>query len=135
MAKKTVKKKRKQRVPRTRNANTMTEAQFWYMIRSALREKSRWWKPVGIARVKARRQYRGTNKKQRYEYQCRKCRKWFSDKEVQVDHIEAVGKLTGYEDLPGFVERLFCEDEGLQVLCSKCHDEKTERDNINIKKQ
>ena len=66
-------KKRKQRVPRTRNARTMTEAQFFSMIRSALREKSRWWKPSGIVRVKARRPYKGPNKRQKYEYQCNKC--------------------------------------------------------------
>jgi hypothetical protein len=29
------------------------------------------------------------------------------------------------QDLPGFVERLFCEQDNLQVLCVSCHDKKT----------
>ena len=46
---------RKPRVPRTRNAGTMTEAAFWSMIRSALRQKSRWWKPIAECKKLARR--------------------------------------------------------------------------------
>lgn len=121
-------KKRKIRIPRTRNAGTMTEAQFFSMIRSALREKSRWWKPTGIVRVKARRPYKGTNKRQKFEYQCNKCKQWFPDKQVQVDHIVPAGRLAAFSDLPGFVERLFIEEDGLQVLCGGCHDIKTKEE-------
>ena len=35
------------------------------------------------------------------------------------------GTLTCGGDLPGFVERLFCEVDNLQVLCESCHDAKT----------
>lgn len=122
---KKAKRKVKRRVPRPRAAGTMTESAFWSMIRSALREKSRWWKPVSICRNNARRKYEGPNKKQRWEYQCNKCKKWFPAKKVNVDHIIPVGTLKCKEDLPGFVDRLFIEVDGLQVLCDKCHDEKT----------
>ena len=44
------KKVKKPRVPRTRNNETMTEAAFWSWIRSALRQKSRWWKPIAEAK-------------------------------------------------------------------------------------
>jgi hypothetical protein len=33
--------------------------------------------------------------------------------------------LKDYSDLPGFVERMFCEVEGFQLLCKGCHQTKT----------
>lgn len=123
MAKKKV---RKPRVPRTRNAGTMTEAAFWSMIRSALRQKSRWWKPVSQCKQESRRAYKGKNKRQKWEYQCNKCKGWFKSDEVNVDHIEPAGSLNCSNDLPAFVDTLFCEVDNLQTLCKICHDEKTQ---------
>lgn len=116
-----------------RNAGTMSEAAFWSFIRSALRQKSRWWKPVTIVKLKARRPYHGPNKRQKYEYQCNHCKRWFQEKMISVDHIEAVGTLNCARDLPAFVERLFIEVPGLQVLCDECHGKKTEQDNLKWK--
>jgi hypothetical protein len=121
MGKKTTKK-------RTRGAGTLTESMFWSMIRSALRERSRYWKPISVCRLKARRKYEGPKKKQKYEYMCNACKKWFPAKSTNVDHIIPVGALSCADDLPGFVERLFCEVEGLQVLCTECHDVKTKNE-------
>lgn len=121
---------RKTKVVRTRNAGTMTESAFWSFIRSALRQKSRWWKPITQCKLKARRPYKGPNKRQKFEYQCNFCKEWFPDKRVNVDHITPAGTLRSATDLPGFVERLFCEIDGLQVLCSKCHDEKTKQEKL-----
>lgn len=115
----------KPKVERTRNSKTMTESAFWSFIRSALRQKSRWWKPITECKQKARRPYKGPNKRQKFEYQCKSCEQWFPDKKVNVDHIVPAGTLRTAADLPGFVERLFCEIDGLQVLCSTCHDKKT----------
>lgn len=39
---------------------------------------------------------------------------------VYIDHIVNVGDVDG-----GFIERLFCPSSGLQALCKKCHDVKT----------
>jgi len=115
-------------VAKTRNAGTMTESAFWSFIRSALRQKSRWWKPITQTKMAARRAYKGPNKKQRVEYQCAECLNYFPDKKVNVDHIIPAGTLKCANDLPGFVERLFCEADNLQVLCSACHDVKTKND-------
>lgn len=113
------------RVPKTRNAGTLTEAAFWQMIRSALRQKSRWWKPISICKMMNRRTYKGTNKRQKFEYQCNHCKQWFSEKKISVDHIIPCGALNCGDDVAGFIERLFCEVDGLQVLCEDCHIEKT----------
>lgn len=125
------KKVKKPRVPRTRNSETMTEAAFWSWIRSALRQKSRWWKPVAQAKMLARRAYKGPNKRQKWEYKCAECLQYFKATDINVDHINPAGTLKCYNDLPGFVERLFCEVDGLQVMCTKCHDKKTTKERKN----
>jgi 5-methylcytosine-specific restriction endonuclease McrA len=117
--------KRKTKI-KPRNNGTMTEAAFWTFIRSALRNKSRFWKPVTQAKINSRRLYKGVNKRQKFEYQCNICKHWFPEKEINVDHIIPAGKLNCAEDLPGFVIRLFCEIDNLQVLCQNCHNEKTQ---------
>ena len=116
---------KKSRVPKTRNNGTMTESAFWSFIRSALRNKSRWWKPITECKLKARRPYTGSNKRLKFEYQCNQCKNWFPDKKINVDHICPAGSLKSAQDLPDFIERLFCEVDNLQVLCEKCHDRKT----------
>lgn len=127
MKKKTAK-PRKSTVVKTRNASTMSESMFWSFIRSALRQKSRWWKPISEAKAKAKRAYKGPLKRQKFEYQCAECKGWFPDKKVNVDHIIPAGTLRCADDLPAFVERLFCEVDNLQVLCSTCHNIKTQKE-------
>ena len=122
----TAQKPRKGTTPKTRNAGTMTESAFWSFIRSSLRQKSRWWKPIAEAKLKAKRKYKGPNKRQKFEYLCNVCKEWFADKEINVDHIIPAGTLRCAQDLPGFVERLFCEVDNLQVLCETCHNKKTQ---------
>ena len=126
MAKKKVAKPRKNAAPKTRNSGTMTESAFWGFIRSSLRQKSRWWKPIGEAKQAAKRAYKGRGNQRKWEYQCAECLNWFPDKEVNVDHRIPAGTLRCADDLPGFVERLFCEVDNLQVLCSTCHNKKTQ---------
>ena len=125
--KKTARKPRKV-VVKPRCNGTMTESAFWSFIRSALRQKSRFWKPITECKLQARRLYKGVNKRQKYEYQCNMCQNWFIEKKINVDHIHPAGSLNCAQDLPGFVDRLFCEVDNLQVLCEKCHDKKTKTD-------
>lgn len=111
----------KPRVPRTRGGETLTEAQFWGMIRSAFRQRSMFWPPINKCKKNARRPYEGENKRRKWEYQCAKCKEWWAEKETVVHHIIPTGELKKYDDLPGFVERMFCEIEGFEVLCKNCH--------------
>ena len=119
---------KKPRVTKTRNAGTMSESAFWSFIRSGLRQKSRWWKPITQCKLEAKRPYKGTNKRQKFEYQCNECKNWFIEKLINVDHIHPAGSLNCAADLPAFVERLFCETDNLQVLCEACHNIKTQNE-------
>ena len=100
-----------------------TEAKFWAFIRSSLRRAWNKWPPKYNVLNDARRIVEG--KRHKYEYQCASCGEWFKGKEVQVDHRIDAGSLKDYNDLPGFVERLFVGEDKLDVLCSPCHAEKT----------
>ena len=125
---------RKRRIEKTRNCGTMTNAQYFSMIRSGLRRTFRFWKPIQKTREKARRIYEGPNKRQKWEYQCAACKKWFKGNEVQVDHVTPVGSLNSLEDLPGFVERLSSEDpSNYQVLCKTCHSQKSKEETLRRK--
>ena len=115
----------KQRVPRTRAGGTWTEARFFGFIRGHLRN--------AFSRYPVKHQVKQNNRRKkrngkRFEYHCADCRQWFPDSQIQVDHITPAGSLKTFGDLPGFCERLFCEADGLQLLCKSCHQVKTNRE-------
>lgn len=105
------------RVERTRNGGTWTEARYFSFIRSALRSAFQKWGPKHEAKKLAKRGYN--------QYECAHCGEIYGNKDTEVDHIEPAGSLKAYEDLPAFVERMFCEVDGFQVLCKACHQVKT----------
>lgn len=106
-----------------RGGGRYTESQYFGFIRSGLRQKYSRWAPRYDTLLSARQ----VSKARRYKwkYRCALCSKVFPQKDIQVDHIIPCGSIKCYADLPGFVERLFCEKENLQVLCNTCHKEKT----------
>lgn len=107
------------------NGGRWSRARFFGFIRSQLRLASRKWPPRIAAKNAARRPYVGENVRQKWEYKCAYCGRWFKGDDVEVDHIEPAGSLKCYDDLPGFVSRLFCEAELLQLLCKDCHGVRT----------
>lgn len=122
-------KKKTNRIVRTRNNKTWTESMFFSAIRSALRMKFRYWKPMTEALKKASRP--SQNKKRpalKTEYQCAMCLKWFDRKSVEVNHIIPCGSLSKYEDIVPFVKRLTEENIDLyNVLCKPCHKKETKK--------
>ena len=115
------------RVPRTRAGGTWTEAAYWGFLRSALRQASMRWPPLRNALKTSRRKYEGTRPLQKWEYHCAICGQWLIGKEVEVDHITPCGSLKSLDDLPGFVGRLFCEEDGLRVTCRACNQARNQK--------
>lgn len=121
------------KVPRTRNANTLTESEYFGKIRSGLRKTFQYWKPMMIALKNASRPSQNLeNKRLKTEYQCNHCKEWFSRKDIQIDHIISAGSLRCLEDIPSFIERLTVEDpNAYQILCKQDHVIKTQMDRVN----
>lgn len=119
------------KVERTRAGKTWTEARYWSFIRGLLRR--------GFTRYPVKHQVKKASARikkgtKRYEYQCAACRDWFPNSQVEVDHIHPAGSLRCADDLPGFVTRLYCEEDNLQTLCSTCHQSKTNEERARRKK-
>lgn len=105
---------------------------FYVWLRSGLRKLSRRWPPVYDALAAAKEPYIGDNKRRQWSYRCAVCLNLFDSKSVAVDHKTPAGVLACKEDVAGFVERLFCEASGLQVLCHDCHDLKTHMEKTGL---
>lgn len=121
------------KAPKTRCDGTLTESAYLAFIRSTLRSKSLRWPPRANALVAARRPYKGGNKLQKYEYQCKLCLQWFKGKEVIVDHFPvAAGSILKVEDISKFAENLFCDSTNLRVLCNPCHATHTLAESRNV---
>lgn len=114
--------------PRTHAGKTWTKARYFQFIRSVLRQ--------AFMRYPVKQQVKNSNRKSvtgqrhKFEYLCAHCGEWFKDKEVEVDHIIGAGSLKDYEDLPGFVSRLYCEPDNMQILCKPCHAIKTAEEEV-----
>jgi len=69
-------------------------------------------------------------------FQCKQCLESFPAKQVQVDHVSpVVDPVIGFVDWNTFIDRLLCPKENLQVLCTKCHKEKTKQEKEVRKKK
>jgi hypothetical protein len=130
---------------KTRNAATMTESAFKSMIISALREKSRWWRPK-LNCIKNARIRKGI-------YLCEQCGKHVTAtkqgiyktgkkagkpkkiKNIIADHVSpVVDPKVGFVDWNTYIERMFIE-EGWQAICDDCHTIKTNEEKAIAKER
>lgn len=130
MKKKTIKKvsTRVSKVPKTRNANSLTESQYFSKIRSMLRSGFRYWRPMQLALEKASRPSQSENKRIKKEYCCAMCGAWKKRADMEIDHVEECGSLSKFEDIVPFIQRLTKENiDAYQILCkTPCHKNKTD---------
>jgi hypothetical protein len=65
-------------------------------------------------------------------WQCNKCKCWDRNmSNFEVDHIVEVGSFNG--NWTDYIERLYCEQSNLQVLCVRCHATKTSKSNATLR--
>lgn len=102
-------------VEKTRCSGTKSEAAFRAMIVSALRKLNMYWKPISECKKNAR--------VSRGLYKCNICKK--ITRKGNVDHITPIVPVQGFTTWDEYINNMFCEIDGLQFLCEKCHDEKT----------
>lgn len=102
-------------------------------IVGGLRQLSNRWPPKYMARKAAKVAY-GTYMCAGYKTDPHKVRA----KDIKADHIDpVVDPATGFVSYDTFIKRLFCEQTGFQMLCTKCHqnksnDEKVQRRNGSV---
>lgn len=65
----------------------------------------------------------------RANYVCQSCSRVYHKSNTFVDHITPVVPDQGWDNWDGYMERLYCDKEGYQVLCKVCHTKKTADEN------
>ena len=118
----------KARVPKTRASGTMTEAAYRGFIRSMLRKGSMRWRPKNEVKKKARHHTKLPGKTARlvFHAKCADCGELVPETDTAVDHIKpVVDPELGFTSWDDFINRLYCEEDNLQVLCNDCHLIKT----------
>lgn len=114
----------------TRCGGRWTEAKFRSFVKGNLRSATRKWAPINDCKKKAHAR--------RGFYICACCKEESPAtilvdrkrvKNIYVDHIDPiVDPSKGFEGWDKMVDRMFCEEDNLQVLCKKCHDLKTQEE-------
>lgn len=71
-------------------------------------------------------------KKPRVFYPCFQCHKEFNSNSVQVDHVEPVVPLNipvRHMCFNVLIDRLYCDESNLQILCKEHHKDKSQQEN------
>lgn len=120
---------------KTRNSGQWTEARYRSFIKGGLRQISMRWGPINEAKKKANLR-RGI-------YLCAGCNEEIPTSirvdgkrknNIHVDHIKPIVDPTkGWESWDDTIERMFCETDNLQVLCTECHDVKSNEEKAQAK--
>lgn len=118
-----------------RNGGAWTESRFHSFVKGGLRSLSQKWPPKYRILSKAHTEQRINPASGRLAkfYRCAECKSEFVAKDVEVNHIEPVVPITGFDSWDNTIERLFCEEDGLEVVCKPCHKAITKQENISRK--
>jgi len=110
------------------NNGLWTEGRYNTFITSALRAGARRWPPKYKTLNNAKTEKRVNPKTGRLAqfYLCNGCGGEFTQKDVEVDHINpVVSPAKGFISWDVFINNLYCETDNLQCLCKTCHKAKT----------
>lgn len=63
-------------------------------------------------------------------YKCQECNTVMERRKLQADHREPVVAIEkGWTNFDDYINRLFCDVEGYNILCETCHENKTTLEN------
>jgi len=126
------------RKPRNRAGGKLTDAGLRGRFISALRRLSKYWEPKNIAKRNAREGRIRNPQTDRLVMgtRCAICNGHIMEKDSEVDHINPVVPVDGFDkdgflgyDWNVYLENMFVEADGFQVLCKPCHLIKSNREN------
>ena len=104
-------------------------------IVSVLRSGTRRWPPKYecLNAAKTEKKINPKSGRLAQHYRCASCLEEFTSTNVEVDHI-VPARVDGFKTWDDFIERLFCEEDNLQVLCKPCHLIKSKGERAKRKK-
>ena len=116
---------------KTRNNGEWTEARFNSFVKGGLRSISQRWPPRYriLSKAFVGSKLNPASGRVAKFYECKGCKASFPAKNVEVNHIQPVIPTTGFDSWDKVIERLFCEEDGLEVLCKPCHKAVTKQEN------
>ena len=121
----------KQEKEKPYNGGTWTVARFNSFVKGGLRSISQRWPPkyecLNAACVGTR--LNPESGRMAKHYLCASCQGLFVAKSVEVNHRIPVVPVEGMDSWDGVISRLFCEREGLEVVCKPCHRAVTKQEN------
>ncbi|NOQ73255.1 MAG: HNH endonuclease [Crocinitomix sp.] len=113
--------------PKVRCSGQWTESRFNSFVTSLLRQGTRRWGPLQEVK-KAANVSRGI-------YECAECKEHVPvtvrdgrkrKQNTFVDHIDPiVDPAIGFTTWDEYINRIFCEEDNLQLICKACHDTKS----------
>lgn len=65
----------------------------------------------------------------RNEYFCEICGVIGPKRNYQLDHKIPVIPLEGFDNFDNYIDRLYCDVDGYQLICIPCHKEKSATEN------
>lgn len=118
------------------NGGKWTQSRFNSFVKSSLRTASVRWEPRYSCLNLAFRCVKINEKTGRMakHFECAHCHNLFPQKEIEINHIIPVVPVEGFDSWDNVIERLFCEQDGLEALCKGCHKLVTAEENILRKK-
>lgn len=119
------------KVPKPYNGGQWTAARYRSFIISILRAGSRKWpqKYEALKRALIGKRLDPKTGKMSNRYKCAACSNLFKADQVQVDHIHPVVDVKdGFVDWNTYIDRMYPEADGFQILCSECHSVKTQNE-------
>ena len=118
------------------NGGQWTKSRFNSFIKGSLRTASVRWPPryETLNGAFVERKVNVKTGKLAKHFKCAKCGEDFPQKDVEVNHINPVVPVEGFDSWDSVIERMFCEKEGLELLCKPCHKETTAEENQLRKK-
>lgn len=122
--------------PKDKAGGRWTQARFNSFIKSLLRSGTRRWAPISDVKKRAR------TKRGFYMCACNKeipASIKIDNKRVNnviVDHINPIiDPEVGFVSWDDTINRMFCEEDNLQILCYECHTQKTQEERATAKER
>ena len=117
------------------NGGEWTQARFNSFVKGGLRGISKRWPPKYqcLNAAKQGKRINVNTGRLAEHYLCAVCNQSFPAKDVQVDHKEPVVPVSGFTSWDEVIDRMFCEADNLQVLCTSCHKVKTSEERLLAK--